>query len=191
MVGSVEDLWPEERIYIETALASRQIEFATGRVLARRLLRELGHPERPIKRDADRVPVWPAGVLGSISHTEDACLVVLSEDRSLRGIGVDVEVNSPRSIRFLKRITTASERASLGGDAASQRQATSIFSIKEAVFKACFPRLREQWGFRDVEVEIDSATGRFCAKVPASVAGNVEGLLCEEDNRIWTVACWV
>lgn len=188
--ASIEDLLPEERVYVETSVASRQVEFATGRVLARRLLEALGLSEAPIRRDADRVPIWPAGVLGSISHTDDACLVALTLDPALRGVGVDVEMDAPRSARFFERITTSAERSRLGTETEGCAEASRIFSAKEAVYKACFPRLREFWGFRDVEVEIDAATGSFTARVPAAADGQVEGLIREQDGRVWTVACW-
>jgi enterobactin synthetase component D len=189
LVGTLADLFAEERVYVENSVASRQIDFATGRLVARRLLRDLGYPDRAIERDVDRVPVWPDGVLGSISHTNGACLVAVSVDSTLRGVGVDVEVDEPRTDRFLERITTPGERERLGSAAEGQRLATQIFSIKEAVYKACFPAIRDRWGFRDVEVEMDRATGRFLARAPAP-AGNVEGQLSTLEGRVWTVAFW-
>jgi len=190
MVGSIDDLWPEERAFIEASVVSRQIDFATGRVLARQLLEEAGRPSEPIGRDSDRVPIWPTGVIGSISHTDDACLVAISDGDSLRGFGVDVEMDEPRTLRFLERITTDAERSALGTDTAGLEQATRIFSIKEAVYKACFPRVRKVWGFREVEVELEAGTGHFEARVPESAEGVVVGMLVERDGRIWTVACW-
>jgi 4'-phosphopantetheinyl transferase EntD len=190
MVGSMGDLLPEERVLVADSVASRQVDFATGRLLARRLLRELGLPDRAIVSDADRVPIWPAGIVGSISHTDDACLVAVSDDRSLHGVGVDVEVDAPRSQRFFERITTPAERGRIGPGIDGTRLATRIFSIKEAVYKACYPTTREFWGFRDVEVEFDASSGRFRARVPSSAAGRVEGLLRSRDDRVWTVAHW-
>lgn len=187
----MEDLLPAERGYVEDSVASRQVDFATGRWLARRLLQDLGYPDRAIERDADRVPLWPEGVVGSISHTDDACLVAVATEGSLRGVGVDVEVKESRSQRFFERITTASERAAIASNADESNFATQVFSIKEAVYKACFPSVREVWGFRDVEVDFESLTGRFRAQVPESAGGIVEGELRERAGRVWTVAYYV
>jgi 4'-phosphopantetheinyl transferase EntD len=189
LIGTLADLMAEERVYVENSVASRQVDFATGRMVARRLLRELGYSNRAIGRDTDRVPLWPDGVLGSISHTEGACLVAVSVDSTLRGVGVDVEVDEPRSDRFVERITTPEERTGFGSATEVGRLATQIFSIKEAVYKACFPVVRERWGFRDVEVEIDLATSRFLARTPIA-AGDVEGQVSVRDARVWTVAFW-
>ena len=190
LVGTLADLLPNERRYVESSVPSRQIEFATGRLLARKLLRDLGYPEMSIERDQDRVPVWPSGVVGSISHTDSACLVAVSADASLRGVGVDVEVSETRTQRFLERITSAAERARFADPSAALRAVTKIFSVKEAVYKACFPELREHWGFRDVDVTLDSASHRFRAVVPASAGGAIEGVWRERDARIWALACW-
>ena len=190
MLGTIADLLPEERVHVANSVASRQTDFATGRVLARRLLRDLGYRDCAIEPDADRVPVWPTGVMGSISHTEGACLVAISADPSLRGVGVDVEVDEDRSVRFLERVTTPRERRSLGDDPNAGRLATRLFSIKEAVYKACFPTLREFWAFHDVEIELDLSTGKFLAHTPESATGKVEGQQRLRDGRVWTVASW-
>jgi len=35
--------------------------------------------------------------------------------------------------------------------------------VKECAYKACFPALRERWGFQDVEVALDPAAECFVA----------------------------
>lgn len=189
--ATLDDLLPEERAYVERSVASRQAEFAAGRVLARQLLVEIGCGAPAILRDADRVPLWPEGVIGSISHTEGACLVALSRDASLRGVGVDVEGCSDRSARFLERIATPAERAAIAARTPVADWPSRIFSAKEAVYKACFPRLREFWGFQQVEIDFEDTGDRFAARVPASAGGRVLGELRASRGRIWTLAYWL
>ena len=57
-----------ERAAVAGAVASRQREFAGGRTCARRALLRLGHAAQPIPVGACRAPVWPHGVVGSITH---------------------------------------------------------------------------------------------------------------------------
>jgi 4'-phosphopantetheinyl transferase EntD len=38
----------------------------------------LGLPERPIPMGRDRAPVWPEGVVGSISHSDAFCLAAVA-----------------------------------------------------------------------------------------------------------------
>ena len=91
----VAELLPEERRFIEKAVAKRQHEFATGRFLARGLLARLGHPDFPLLRAEDRLPIWPDGIVGSISHASHACLAAVADSGTSGGIGVDLEPDEP------------------------------------------------------------------------------------------------
>ena len=60
-----------------------------------------------------------------------------------------------------------------------------IFSIKEAVYKAFFPRLRQLWGFQDVELEMQLEENRFLARLPASAdRPQVEGRILRRKGWI-------
>src|SRR5205814_1840165 len=56
------------------AVARRRDEFLTGRTFARRALAELGCPATAIPVGEGRMPIWPDGYLGSISHCEGLCV---------------------------------------------------------------------------------------------------------------------
>ena len=43
----------------------------------------------------DRAPLWPAGAVGSISHTDDYCVVVVGHSVEHRSLGVDAEPAAP------------------------------------------------------------------------------------------------
>lgn len=168
--AGVHVLTPPERELIARAVDSRRHEFATGRQLARGLLREFGIADFDLLRDADRVPSWPPAFVGSISHTKDLCAVAVAQAAHYRGIGIDLEPDEPVGEGLEDRICTPIERARFEGASRDERgrSCRTIFSIKEAVYKAFFPELREFWGFQDVEVEVDLAAGRFLAKTPPS-----------------------
>jgi len=105
-----DDLLPEERALVERAVDSRRREFATGRVLARRLLGGLGLDPGPLLRDADRVPRWPSGALGCIAHTRDLCAVGVAPAGAVAGLGLDVEGDAPLEPALRARICTSTER---------------------------------------------------------------------------------
>ena len=66
-----EGLLPEERGAVAKAVPKRVAQFTAGRVCARRALAQLGNTEPvPILMGEDRAPQWPAGYVGSISHTD-------------------------------------------------------------------------------------------------------------------------
>src|SRR5688500_10573337 len=63
-------LFPEEEKAVAGALERRRREFALGRMHARRALGSLGYPDVCIGVRHDRAPLWPAGIVGSITHTQ-------------------------------------------------------------------------------------------------------------------------
>ena len=58
-----------EEWLIDRAVESRRREFITGRRCARRALADLGFPLAPILRGPNREPLWPAGVVSSITRS--------------------------------------------------------------------------------------------------------------------------
>src|SRR5436190_16747206 len=66
---------PEELALVADAVERRRREFVTGRWLARAGLRHFGLPDRPILRGRLHNPLWPDGVLGTLSHDGALCAV--------------------------------------------------------------------------------------------------------------------
>jgi 4'-phosphopantetheinyl transferase EntD len=156
-------------------------------MLARRLLAQLGHPDHDLLPDTDRVPIWPTGVVGSISHKDDLCVVVVSRERDRSGLGVDVEQDQPPKPGLERMVCTPAERHWLEAvdSAEAGRRCRAIFAAKEAVYKAFFPRLREVWGFQDVELEIDLEAESFRAALPAGAPRS------SIDGRLLRRAGWI
>ena len=183
------DLLKGEAKLVASAVGSRQREFSTGRVLARRLLHRMNVSDFELLRDDDRVPQWPAGIVGSISHTGGLCAVAVAAESVCRGIGVDVEPDEPVSEGIERRVCTPKEITWLDrGPAADRgRRCRMIFSVKEAVYKAFYPQLREFWEFQDVNVKLDLPAERFTARPPASSGtAQVEGRLLRREG--WIIA---
>lgn len=159
--GRVEDLFPAEAVLVAKAVASRRVEFATGRVLARRLLADLGYEASPLLSNADRSPRWPTGVIGSIAHTKGLCGVAIARSsHSLLGIGIDVEQDAPLEDRVSKYVLTEREQRwleSLPDPIERARLAMVTFSAKEAIYKCLHPRGNAGLEFGDVELKITAA----------------------------------
>lgn len=166
----VEALLPEERPYIATAVPRRQHEFATGRVLARELLARFGHDPLPVLRAEDRIPLWPEGIVGSISHAGHVCLAAVAEARTCGGVGIDLEPDEAVDSDIERVVCRDEEHAwvAAAGEAERGRRCRVVFSVKEAVYKAFYPRTRTFWSFQDVRVEIDLARESWQAHLPES-----------------------
>jgi 4'-phosphopantetheinyl transferase EntD len=132
----------------------RRREVAFGRACARRALAELGLPATPIGRGEGGAPVWPPGILGSITHTRDVAAAAVIRAGDVRGLGIDLEslAEVSRGPELFAAITTASERARL---AASPQLAAVVFSAKESVYKCLYPLGRRVLDHADVELAID------------------------------------
>jgi 4'-phosphopantetheinyl transferase EntD len=153
--GSALLLLPAEAQFLGSAVRNRAQEFAAGRVCARRLLAEFGISNFPIAVAADRQPVWPAGMVGSITHTTGFCAAVVAEKKRVVGLGIDSELAASVKAKLWPAICTPGELQWLQSLPESERgsAATLIFSAKEAFYKCQYPLVGERLKFRDLSVE--------------------------------------
>jgi 4'-phosphopantetheinyl transferase EntD len=163
--AAVRDLFPEEQAAVASAVDKRRREFALGRSLARRALAELGQPPTPLLHGDDRAPVWPAGFVGSITHTQGLCAAAVTRRGSLRSVGIDAERDVDLATHVLATICDAEERAWLATqpEASQGRLAKLVFSIKECVYKVQYPLSATFLDFSAVRVDVDTNAGRWTA----------------------------
>ncbi|MCY3964796.1 MAG: 4'-phosphopantetheinyl transferase superfamily protein [Acidobacteria bacterium] len=167
-IGPLEELIEEARQLgfslpgaLESAIDKRRREYLAGRISAAYALRQLlgaDASEGEIGGDDDDVPRWPQGVVGSISHGAGFGFAAVAAADRYRGLGVDVErvVSARQAGRLGARVLTEREMSLRQGGAGGLTEAemfTLVFSAKEGVYKALFPRYRLVLGFSDVELE--------------------------------------
>lgn len=124
-----------------------------GRHAAHQALQSLGAEEMGVGRGEQREPLWPKGFTGSIAHTKGMALAVAGSLEQVEGLGVDLEEVS-REFRFPieEKIASEAEQKWIVSDKGLKRERTlSLFSAKEATFKAFFPLERVYLNFLDVE----------------------------------------
>ena len=126
---------------VKNAVPSRQREYIAGRVLARELLDRLGVDAQTIASGPKREPLWPTGIVGSISHNELLCAVVVAQNSVVTSVGIDIETTGRIDRQLWGHLFTDEETEHLLQleSAAQSRQATAFFSIKEAFYKYQFP----------------------------------------------------
>jgi 4'-phosphopantetheinyl transferase EntD len=170
------ELFPEEAAALGNAVEVRRLEFVTARACAREALSQLGLPARPIPAGARGEPLWPAGIVGSITHCAGyrACAVAAASE--LLTIGVDAEVDDPLPDGLIGDIALPEEQRWIQAAAATAPGVSwdrLLFSIKESIYKAWFPLAKSWLGFEDASVEIDRSAGTFSASllVPGPTLG--------------------
>lgn len=164
-------LLPEEEACIAAAVSKRRLEFTAGRTCARRALAGLGVADYPLLPGPDRVPVWPPGVIGSISHTDGFCGVALTRRTVLTGIGLDIESAQGLDEQYWPLVLCLSEQRWLGrfGADVRSRLAKLMFSAKECAYKCQYCVSRRWLEFSDMEVTVDLNRDEFTARFLTNV----------------------
>ncbi len=156
--GSPGSLHPQEALHVARAAPKRVAEFAAGRACARAALEQLGVRDFPLLVGADREPLWPPRIAGSITHAHGFCAAVVARASALRSLGIDAERAKAVRHPLWRHIACQAEREWLEGLAHEDALAmgTLVFSAKEAFFKCQHPLTREWIHFADVRVRVES-----------------------------------
>jgi 4'-phosphopantetheinyl transferase EntD len=186
------ELFPSERLSLGRAVDKRRREFITGRACARAALRRLGAPVAAIPSGQHGEPLWPAGVVGSITHCPGYRACAAARSDAVRSLGIDAEPNVPLPDGLLEEVAFGRERERVAGRSSATHGENRVdlprllFSAKEAVYKAWFPLAKRWLGFDDVDLSIDLSTAEFRAKllVPGPV---VDGARLTEFAGRWVV----
>jgi len=158
-VGS---LLAEESELVGGSTAKRRVEIAAGRTCARRALESFGFAHQPIKRGTRREPIWPAGIVGSITHCDGYCAAAVAREQEVASLGIDVEPNEPLPDGVLSVIAIDEEIGALRDLADKEiHWDRLLFSAKESIYKAWYPMMKCWLGFDDVCVSFTPATQTF------------------------------
>lgn len=180
-------LWPAESAATARMTPARLHEFAAGRRAARTAMAALGLPEAALPMGADRAPVWPDGVTGSIAHHATVCLALAGRRADWAGLGLDLEPDRPLPSDLAATIC-------LPGEAADARAALAVFCAKEAAYKALFPTIATVLEFFDMAVTFDP-DGRFRARLTRDVASlgadtEIPGKILRARGQVAALALW-
>ena len=169
------DLWeaalaPAEEPFIEAAVPSRQREFRAGRACARGALRALGVAPGAIPVGSDRAPIWPAGVVGSITHTRGYCAAVVGLREDFGGLGIDAECRDAVGANHVPDVCTTEEIRWIEATGSTAVDWSALlFSAKESLYKALHPMLGGViLDFHDASVPRPPRDGSFWIQVAAA-----------------------
>lgn len=178
--------WPEEH-YISTAVESRQREFRTVRTCAREALALLGHGEHILVPDAQRAPVWPKDIVGSMTHCDGVRAAAVARTEHIRAIGIDAEPHDRLPKDSIDLILLPQEQEAVRQ---LERKDPNIawdkllFSAKESVFKTWFPTTRTWLDFLECEITIGEQEDEFTARILQS-PNNYRGIDLSALNGRW------
>jgi 4'-phosphopantetheinyl transferase EntD len=162
------ELFDEEWAVVDNAVAARRAEFAAGRVCARRALAELGVPPTPILSGPAREPLWPDGVVGSITHCAGYRGAAVARSIDVATIGIDAEPHEPLPDGLIDVVGLAEERSQLAALSAARsgtRWDRLLFCAKESVYKAWFPLTGRWLEFEDAVITFATDESSFTARI--------------------------
>ncbi|WP_232852202.1 4'-phosphopantetheinyl transferase Npt [Nocardia acididurans] len=160
-----EDLKPHpgEEHLITKAVEKRRRDFIGARYCARQALAQLGEPAVAIGKADDGAPVWPRGIVGSLTHTEGYKAAVLAHKLRFRSVGIDAEPHAELPDGVLDSVSLPAERewlaAALPGTGLHLDRL--LFCAKEATYKTWRPLTGRWLGFEDAHITftVDEESG--------------------------------
>lgn len=158
----------QERFLVRDAVPERREELAAGRRQAHAALKALGEDVEVIGRGERGEPIWPNGVVGSITHCDGFVAAAVAPTTRYRGLGIDVEPAAKLPSGVLNEIASQTEKRHM--TALAQLHPSIpwdrlLFCVKEACYKTWFPCEKTWLGFEDAEVRIDPFYGAFTVEL--------------------------
>ncbi len=153
---------PEEAGAVFRAVESRRREYATTRRCAREVLAALGHPAAVLPRGERGEPLWPTGVVGSLTHC--AGYRAAAASTRLTGLGIDAEPEGPLPPGTSSLVVCDDEIEVHTRRDIPRHWERILFSAKESAFKAWYPSARRWAEFTDARVTL-APEGSFRVEV--------------------------
>jgi 4'-phosphopantetheinyl transferase EntD len=148
------------------AVPKRTHEFRAGRAYARAALSILGAEACGIPVGEHREPIWPLGIVGSITHSDRLSFAIVARSRDFRALGLDIEEDTALDPDLAALICRPEERArARTGQHDRMDTGKLLFVIKEAFYKSYFPVTGTFLEFQDVSVTIDMHDQSFHAEL--------------------------
>jgi 4'-phosphopantetheinyl transferase EntD len=159
------ELLPEEQSLVAKAVQKRRLEVTNVRTAARRALARLGVPAVPILHGKKGEPLWPAGIVGSLTHTGGYCAAAVADAGKIRSLGIDAEEHDRLPDGVLDVVSLPEERVMLQRLGTGRHWDRLLFSAKESVYKAWFPLTGRWLGFEDARITIDPDNAGFTVRI--------------------------
>ena len=148
-------LFADEERAVAHAVPARRAEYAAVRGCARDALGRLGVTTLAVPSAPNRAPVWPDGIVGSMTHCAGYRAAAVARSHAWAGLGIDAEPRAPLPPEVADLVLDASERAPLADLDPHLCADRVLFSAKESAYKVWSPITGTWLGFEDVRVHLE------------------------------------
>jgi len=149
--GDEDALLPEEAAAFAKSVLKVRRASGAARIVARELLAKIGLPRCALPKGSGGAPVWPNGIVGSMSHDSRIAVVAIAMGHDFSALGIDIEPAEALPPGLLDMVATPQERSRINEDPYGGRL---LFAAKEAVYKAVYPLDQTFLDHHDVEVSL-------------------------------------
>ncbi|MFI7240293.1 4'-phosphopantetheinyl transferase [Streptomyces cyaneofuscatus] len=167
-------LFPEEEALVARSVPKRKNDFATARACARRAMGRLGLEPVAVLHGKRGMPLWPEGIVGSLTHCDGYRAAALAREADVLSLGVDAEPHAPLPEGVGELVVRPSERERFAGPPAGEAGGIHwdrlLFSAKESVFKTWYPLTLTELDFDEADLTFHrdddrAAVGTFTARL--------------------------
>ncbi len=157
---------------LANAVKKRRAEYLASRYAARQAMASLGIVDFLLANDASRAPVWPPAVIGSLSHSHQRAVVLATTSPLLSGIDVENVMDGKTAESLHEAIISHEELQLLARlDLPFATALSLVFSLKESLYKAIYPQLKQFMDFHSAAVTmVDINTGRALLRLTQTAA---------------------
>ena len=159
-------LTARERQSLGTVSTDRLREFESGRTYAKRALSMLGIDNVDLPIGLNRSPIWPAGIVGSITHVrrsdDGMYAAAIARTDVVLAVGIDLEIEDSLDPQVWPYVLTQRklERLLVLPAGIRRREAQYIWGAKEASAKAVTQRFEPS----EIEINRNPESGEFIAE---------------------------
>jgi 4'-phosphopantetheinyl transferase EntD len=159
-LGDEHALMPEELPAFASSVVGVRRASGAARIVARQLLEGFGYADCVLPRSPSGAPIWPAGIVGSLTHDSRVAVAAVGMRHNFGALGIDVEPAEFLPPELLELVATPQERLRIDDDPYRGRL---LFAAKEAVYKAVYPLDQIFLDHHDVQINLTErkATVRY------------------------------
>ncbi|MDW4915328.1 4'-phosphopantetheinyl transferase family protein [Streptomyces californicus] len=183
-------LFPEEEALMARSVAKRRNDFATARACARRAMAGLGLPPVAVLHGHRGKPLWPEGIVGSLTHCHGYRAAALAREQDVLSLGIDAEPHAPLPEGVRELVTLPAERERIGPQAEEGSGALHwdrvLFSAKESVFKTWYPVTGVELDFVEADLTMHQENDPGGGGTPGAARGTFTARLLLTDPALPT-----
>lgn len=172
-------LHPDEAPAMITMAPARRREYTAGRIAAHEAMGQVSTTQEPVIRGQDRSPIWPAGIVGSISHSKKHSIAAVASADDVQSLGVVLEPDVELEPYMYREVCSPEEMKWLEQQPFDRRGnlAKLIFCAKGCTYKCQLPLTRRLLWYNSLQIQIDQSTTSFSATFSQSA-----GTFCSGDR---------